>query len=189
MTAKQGFARPQLGLTLVEILIGLALLSIVFGFAAPSAVSIIDKHRITAQVNYMSSVLQYTRHHAVDQHIIAALCPSDDLRTCNVNDWNLPKMLFADHNHNGMRDQNEALIHATPKMPSGVFMRGPNKIVRFYEDGTIGTPTTILICPQRAQQTLNRALFISLQGRVRPSQDTNQDEIHERGNKQALVCV
>jgi prepilin-type N-terminal cleavage/methylation domain-containing protein len=185
---EQGFARPQIGLTLLEMLVGLALVSVMLGLAAPSAIDIIDKHRMTAQVNYMSSVLQYTRFHAIDKHMIATLCPSADLNTCDVSDWNLPKMLFADSNHNDKRDVNEPLLHATVKMPKAVSMRGPKKLVRFYEDGTIGTPTTILLCPERSKETLNRALFISLQGRVRPSIDTNNDDVHEKGNGQPLQC-
>lgn len=189
MKIEQGFARPQQGLTLVEMMIVLAIMGILLGAAVPSAKSIIDKSRITAQLNLMSSVLQYTRFHAIDKHLIATLCPSADLRTCDVSDWDLPKILFADSNHNDARDIDEPLIYATVKMPKGVFMRGPNRIIRFYEDGAIGTPATVLICPQQPQIKLNRALFVSLQGRVRVSQDTNQDEIHEKGNGQVLECL
>lgn len=189
MKIVQGFTGYQLGVTLLEMMIVLALVAILVGMAAPNAMGIVDKHRITAQLNYMSSVLQYTRHHAIDKHLVATLCPSSDLQTCDTSNWNLPKILFADTNHNDMRDGNETLIHATPKMPKGVFMRGPKNLIRFYEDGTIGTPATLFICPENAQQKLNRALFVSLQGRVRPSQDTNHDEVHEKGNGQALICT
>lgn len=188
MNIEQGFARPQQGLTLLEMMIVLALLGIVLGLAVPSATHIVEKHRMAAQLNYMSSVIQYTRFQAIDKHIVATLCPSPDLHTCDVNNWNQPKILFADVNHNDVRDANEPLLHATPRMPNGVFMFGPRNIVRFYEDGTIGTPASILLCPKRPKQSLNRALFVSLQGRVRPSTDSNDDDIHERGNGKALVC-
>jgi type IV fimbrial biogenesis protein FimT len=186
---KQGFARPQKAMTLLEMMIVLAIFGILLSAVVPSAVAIIDKSRITAQLNHMSSVIQYTRFHAIDKHMSAALCPSSDLTTCDVNDWNLPKMLFADSNFNQQRDDDEPLIYATPKMPKGVYMTGPKKLIRFFEDGAIGSPATILICPQQTNAKLNRALFISLQGRVRVSRDTNNDEVHEKGNGQALPCI
>jgi len=185
---EKGFARPQRGLTLLELLIAIALTALLFGFAAPNAVSILDQSRMTAHVNRMSSVLQLTRFEAINHSYIASLCPSPDLSTCNIHDWNLPKILFADSNHNGVRDSDEPLIHATNETPKGLRVTGPKRIIRFYEDGTIGSPSTILICPERPRPELNRALFVSLQGRVRLSKDTNDDNIHEKGNGSPLVC-
>ena len=188
MNQEQGFARGQWGLTLLEMMITIALAGIMLGAVVPSAMSIIDKSRITAQVNRMSSVLQFTSYQAIDQNMPVALCPTPDLTSCDITNWNLPKMVFNDRNFNKKRDQNETLIHMTSKLPTGVSMQGPRKLVRFYEDGTLGSTATLLICPQQPNDKLNRALFISLQGRVRLSRDSNKDSVHERGNGQALVC-
>jgi len=185
---EQGFARPQQGLTLLEMMVVLALAGIIFGLAVPSAIDMIERNRMTAQLNYMSSVLQYTRFHAVNNHIAASLCPSDDLYTCDIDNWNLPKIVFADHNHNDKRDVDEPLLHATSAIPKQIIIHGPKRIVRFYEDGSMGTPASLLFCPKRPKQSLNRALFVSLQGRVRPSKDSNGDQVHERGNGKMLNC-
>ena len=188
MKVEQGCARPQEGLTLLEMLIVLALIGILLTAVVPSAVSILDKSRITAQLNRMSSLLQYTRYQAIEQNMPVVLCATPDMINCDINNWHLPKMLFADSNFDQIRDPSEALIHASTHVPKSVRMEGPRKLIRFYEDGTIGSPATILICPSNTNEKLNRALFISLQGRVRLSLDSNGDEVHERGNGKALRC-
>nr|WP_284731278.1 GspH/FimT family pseudopilin [Glaciecola sp. XM2] len=178
----------QKGATLLELMIVVTLMAILLTAVIPSAADIIDKSRVTAQVNHISSVLQYTRYNAIDEHTSTSLCPTNNLRDCDFRDWNLPKMLFSDRNFNNIRDENEALIYATQKTGTGVSMTGPRRALRFYENGVIGSPATLVICPERDVPKLNRALFVSLQGRVRLSEDRNQDGIHEKGNGDPLVC-
>ncbi|MFC4698568.1 GspH/FimT family pseudopilin [Glaciecola siphonariae] len=189
MNIEQGFARPQYGLSLLEMIIVLAIVSILLSAVGPSATAIVDKSRITAQVNLLSAMLRYTRAQAIDEHQSIALCPSADLSQCDINDWSLPKMVFDDKNFNQYRDEEEALIYVTEKIPTGVILQGPKKLIRFYEDGTIGSPATLRVCPTRENATLNRALIISLQGRVRVSTDTNNDDIHELGSGDAVTCI
>lgn len=188
MNVVQGCPSKQCGLTLLEMMIALAVLVILFTAVVPSATDIIDKSRVTAQINHMSSVLRYTRHNAIDNYTSTSLCPTANMRDCDYSDWNQPKMLFSDLNFNDIRDNNEVLVHATAQTSKGVLMQGPRRALRFYENGIIGSPATIIVCSKADKPKLTRALFVSLQGRVRLSEDTNQDEVHERGNGEALFC-
>lgn len=188
MNLVQGCATKQSGLTLLEMMTVLAVLAILFSAVVPNATDMIDKSRVTAQINHMSSLLRYTRHNAIDNYLSTSLCPSANLRDCDFSDWNLPKMLFSDRNFNDIRDNDEVLVYASSKTAKGVIMQGPTRALRFYENGVIGSPASIIVCSEQDKPKLTRALFVSLQGRVRLSEDTNEDEIHERANGEALFC-
>ena len=196
MTKEQGLARfcnlacahKQLGLTLLEMLITLAIVSILLMAVAPNMSTWITKSRVTAEINLTNSILQHTRFFAIDRHDHTLLCPSSDLRTCDVNNWNLPKIMFSDDNFNQYRDPDETLYYASEAVKKGLVMTGPKRPIQFFEDGVIASPSTIVVCPERIMPKLNRALFVSLQGRIRLSEDTNGDDIHERGNQQPLTC-
>ncbi|WP_395338564.1 GspH/FimT family pseudopilin [Ningiella sp. W23] len=192
MNYEQGFAHHR-GVTLLELLIAVAIAAILLGAIVPNVSMIIAKSKVTAEVNLMSSIIQYTRFQAIDKHLPTLLCPSHDFKTCDVTNWQLPKIMFADINGNQFRDENEPLMHASEPIQTGLIMLGPKKTIRFFEDGAMGSTASVIICPAQslenaAYQSLNRALFVSLQGRVRLSDDTNSDGIHERGSGTPLTC-
>lgn len=167
-----------IGVTLLETMIVLAIVSIVVTVVAPNVSSILAKHRMIAELNNLSSAIRYTRFNAIDTQVSTLLCPSADFATCNFTNWNLPKIVFADANHNNLRDTDERLLHATEQAQTGIYLTGPKKNIRFYGDGVLGSPSTILFCPDKTEPKLNRALVVSLQGRVRTSKDSDNDEIH-----------
>jgi type IV fimbrial biogenesis protein FimT len=180
--------------TLLEMLITLAIAAILMAVVVPNFSLMITKSKVTAEVNKMSAMLQHSRFIAIDEHLPTLICPSADFQRCDFSNWQLPKIMFADANFNKERDADEALIYASESPASDLIMRGPRRAIQFYEDGAIASPASILICPVDAPtnlsfKKLNRALFLSLQGRVRLSKDTNGDEVHERGSGRALTCV
>ena len=177
------------GVTVLETLIALALTGVLITSVAPNFSAILIQHKIIAALNELSSVIQYTRFKSIDNQVDTLLCPSADFQQCNYSNWNLPKIIFADTNHNNRLDQGEALIHATERVPDGIRLKGPKKNIRFYANGLLASPATVLFCPLRLEPKLNRALIISLQGRVRISKDTNNDDIHELRPGKPVDCL
>jgi len=147
------------------------------------------RQRITAEVNYLSSLIQLARVQAIEQQTSAILCPSQNFINCEPSDWQLPKMLFYDYNHNRLRDRNEPIVYAGERVNRLLLFKGPNKLIRFYEEGTVASTASFIICPKNQNPSFNRAIFISLQGRVRLSEDSNHDGIHERGSGARLECT
>ncbi|MBT0586070.1 GspH/FimT family pseudopilin [Alteromonas oceanisediminis] len=184
------FRNPKLthGVTLIEMMIAIAVLAIVLLSVAPDMRFMLAKHRMISELNSLSSLLQMTRFLAIDNQRSATLCPARDLRTCEFTDWNLPKIVFSDSNNNKVRDNDEALLSAINRSASGVTVTGPKKTIRFLADGVVGSPATLLLCPTRTEPRLNRALVISLQGRIRTSKDANNDDIHEVSAKKPVPC-
>lgn len=179
--------KPYRGFTLVELLIAVATLYIVLGVVTPSAKRIIDKHRISADINRTNALVRYARTLAINQIETIKLCPSNDYSQCN-EDWKLPLIVFIDLNHNNIRDKEEPLMAAGSAIARQHYMTGPKSPIKFYENGTNASPASLTLCPINKDNTLARAIYISLQGRTRLSVDYNNDGIHERIKNKNIVC-
>ncbi|GBL04511.1 GspH/FimT family pseudopilin [Glaciecola sp. KUL10] len=178
----------QSGKTLIELLIALSIFAILFTGVVPSAQSLYTQHRITAELNLISSYVQLARIDAIEQHRSVLLCPSPDFKRCEFSDWSLPKMLFFDRNLNNVRDNEEAIYFAGEPLSGSLLIKGPKKAVRFYEDGTIASTATLTVCDKNNDPRYSKAVFISLQGRIRLSQDINKDGKHQKTNGTNLFC-
>lgn len=172
----------------MELMIGLAIAGIVMTIVVPSGQNVLIKHRIIAEINEVSAITQFARNHAIDEQVDTIVCPSDDFATCG-QDWNQPKIVFADIDGNGNRNLDEELLVATSSLSSSNVLTGPAVSMRFQGNGAVSSPATLLICHKGLDAQFARALTISLQGRVRMSQDSNYDGIHENNAGNALSCI
>ncbi|WP_231730939.1 GspH/FimT family pseudopilin [Lacimicrobium alkaliphilum] len=180
-------SNKQQGVTLMELMITLVIIGILITVVAPSVAEILTRNRITAQVNETSGVIQLARHTAIDEQSNTIVCPTADFSTCS-NDWGLAKMVFVDLDQSGDRGDDEEILAGTSVSPEGLNISGPAAAILFNGDGTASAPATILICDQDNTDKFARALLLTLQGRVKISQDSNNDDIHEDLAGTALSC-
>ena len=75
--------KQQKGVTLVELMITVSNVAIILTFLGPSIQSILIKNRIVAEINETSSLIQYARHHAIDEQALLVVCPSTDYSVCS----------------------------------------------------------------------------------------------------------
>jgi type IV fimbrial biogenesis protein FimT len=175
------------GFTLMEMLIAISLSYIILGVITPSAKRIIDKHRISADINHTSALIRYARTLSISQIETIKLCPAINYSVCE-KDWKSPLIVFVDTNNNNIRDEDEPLLGAGNALSKQHKMRGPKSPIKFYENGTNASPASLTLCPISNDNTLARAIYISLQGRTRLSKDHNNDGIHERVENTNLNC-
>lgn len=178
----------QTGKTLLELLIALSIFSVLFMGVVQSAQSLYVQHRITAELNLISSYIQSARNSAIEQHTSILLCPSADFKHCDVSNWALPKMLFYDRNHNSKRDTDEPLYYAGEHLSRSLLIKGPKKVIRFLEDGAVASTASVILCNKANDPYFSKAVIVSLQGRVRLSRDLNQDGRHQKTNGDNLYC-
>lgn len=181
-------SRKPSGLTIFELLISLAIVSLTAVFGAPHAQHIVYQARVTAELNQLNGLFRSARFEAIDQQTTLTLCPTDDMHFCKTKNWQLPLMVFEDRNVNGKRDTDESILYASDVPHPMLNIQGPAKHIKFYGDGLIASTATIKICALRGSKSLDRALILSLQGRVRLSQDYNGDEIHEVRPGKIVTC-
>ena len=176
------------GTTLIELMVVIGILAIVGTLGVPSFLSIITKARITSETNQLNSLIRFTRFTAIDQQQTTVLCPADNYSQCG-EDWNAPKIVFIDSNHNNEREPLEPLLMSMPKSTANNQIYSRNKTIKFYESGVTASPASLRVCPASKEATYARLLTVSLQGKIKLSSDKNNDGIHENSAGKALTCL
>ena len=162
------------GLTLVELIITLAVVSILIVSTIPGFQSFIESNRIRASVNVFVTHLQLARSEAVKRNRFVVLCPSSDGVSCisDYTQWAKGYIVFVDDDRNKRRESSEKLINYYQGEANRVEIYSSSnyrRIVAYYPSGMAwGLNTTIRFCARFAD-TNNRAVIISNTGRPRLS--------------------
>ena len=178
----------QTGLTLIEMMISLAILAIMITTVAPSIQSILIKNRAVSEINELGSVIQFARNNAIDEQINTIVCPSADFSVCSTN-WNDPKIVFVDADNNAVRGAGEDLLVTSGAINATNLMISSNNILQFSASGEANANIRILLCHEDKAPEYARALFVTLQGRVKMSGDSDKDGVNEDLNGNALSCL
>ncbi len=178
------------GLTLVELLIALAVLSILSFIAIPGLSSFIEKQRAETAMRQMAGLVRMARNEAVATRHPTTLCPSVDGRQCSSN-WNRGVLLFTDDNQNSEVDTGDKVVRYLPEFleQGDLSWRSLRNKVQFDIRGLPrGTVGSFVYCPASKDQTIARSLVINFQGRIRPGRDSNGDGIRETGSHKNISC-
>ena len=181
------------GFSLVELLVGMAVAGVLFGFAAPGFTDFLDRQRSIAAVNQLIGAVRYARHAAITDRATVALCPARLTMCAKRNQWHLGAMIFKDRNANGSREPSESIIAQLPAMRAGerVFWRSfRNKsYLQFKSTGlTSWQNGSFQYCPANDDPRYSKAIIINATGRVTKSLDSNNDGVDEDARGRALVC-
>lgn len=90
------------GFTLIELIITLAVLSILLGLAMPNLRGTIARNQLLGQANEMASAFALARNEAVTRGTQAGVCASANGTSCSgdASDWDKYVLVFADTNRN-----------------------------------------------------------------------------------------
>jgi type IV fimbrial biogenesis protein FimT len=146
------------GFTLIELMITVAIMSILLTVGLPSFQSIIASSRLTASANAMVSTLQLARFEALKQH------KSVTIKKQSTN-WQDGWDVFVDFNDNGALDDGEKLV-SYDKLSSGITVEPSGVYTNYatYEaSGRINTGGNFLF----KTQSECRKVVIAATGRVR----------------------
>lgn len=138
-------AAPVRGFTLVELMVTVAILAVLLGFAIPGFNGIIARNRLVAVANEVVGALQLGRMEAMRRNRPAILCPSTNGTTCNGTNWGR-FIVFVDGNGDGAPgNAADILMRDVVVGGRGLSLRGSSNVatnnrLRFASDGfaTIG---------------------------------------------------
>ncbi len=168
--------KKNLGFTLLELLITVALISIVTALAVPSMRSFSQNDRLTTNINTMVGHLAYARSEAVKRHAQVSICISNDTLGCTGGSWEDGWMVYVDVNANGTFDPatlgedilrvNQAMDGNNTLTPTGYVAQ-----VTYDNRGFVTSTGSFLLCDARTG-AFGKTITITNTGRVRLQVDS-----------------
>jgi len=160
------------GFTLFELLITVAIATILIGVAVPSFTSMSKSNKMTSTVNELVYSLNITRSEAMKSNR-ASICVSSDQATCAATgSWQSGWIVFSDLDGDCTVDAGENLIKAVEsiKSPNTIVVAPAARLcVTYAGNGFItppaNAPTTFTFCDGRTGTTVGRTITVIITGR------------------------
>jgi type IV fimbrial biogenesis protein FimT len=147
------------GVTLLELLFGLAIVAVLAGLAAPGFLASLRATAVRAAAYDLMAGLQQARANSILESRSGVLCPSDGARCLGANVPARAWMSFLEVAGNPRAPRRHDL-------PAGVVLRASRTPLRFWPAALAASPTTLTICDERGVAP-PRAIVISQSGRAR----------------------
>ncbi len=171
---------PQHGLTLVELMVAVSVMSILMAVGIPSYRYITTSNRVSAEVNGLLLDLQFARSEALKQGRAITICPATTTLTCAGNsNWQNGWIVFMDINGNGTMDDatTEIVLKNQPSFAANndTFVSDNNvKFITYNREGfAAGLPPTaagyitITLHDKTANKSWTRCVEVNTIGKVR----------------------
>lgn len=161
------------GYTLIELLIVLAVISILLASALPKFTAIIAQERSTILTNTIAGALAYARSEAILKQATVITCQSTNADTCNNSgSWHEGWIIFIDTNGNKQREEDEKLLRVYSAINNGTraIFKGSAGIkyyVKYKATGLAHPNGSFLIC--NPSIGTGKALIMAHSGRLRLS--------------------
>jgi type IV fimbrial biogenesis protein FimT len=159
------------GHTLIELIITLAIISILAAFAAPAMQSFYANNLMWIKTQQFGHLLTLARSEAIKRNTAIVICPVA-LNNCNEEkSWENEWILFEDLNGNQLWEDKEPLLKRITLDESPITLQSSRKPpVVFNSSGrTPGSNTTFIFCDNRGADYA-RAVILSNSGRYRISE-------------------
>ncbi|OEU73691.1 MAG: hypothetical protein BA869_06920 [Desulfuromonadales bacterium C00003107] len=170
------------GLTLVELIVAMAVMTIVLSIGTYSFRGFTNRNAVNAATNDLLAAITLTRSEAVTRGQVVSLCRSADPTADNIpatpapsctaaggSGWETGFIIFADNNGDGVRDANEELIRSFADFGQ-VTMTGNANVddaLRFQASGFIVSPGNGTITSTNPDGSRSLDIVLSVMGRAR----------------------
>lgn len=171
-------ATQEQGFSLIELLVVLAILSILLAVSLPNFQNMIENNRTNSQAKLFLTTLNLARSEAIKRGGNVAVCASNDGTDCDADAWADGWIVFFDTN--GDADGTAGSVDGTDILIRVFDSVGSSNVITFSADlfeynnlgfSANGGTQTLLICPASAVAANARSIVIGPSGRGRRVED------------------
>ncbi len=182
----QAMKRAQAGFTLLELMLVVAIGSILLAIAVPAMGNFIRNSRITGAANDVMAALHFTRSEAIKRRLPVTLCTStsavtDPNPTCAASAFLTGWISFVDTNQSGQRDAGEVVLLQHEAMNNQITARSSVNPFRvtYLLNGFALNPNAaqLVLCDERGnaptagELSSARGILVSVTGRAGVTRD------------------
>lgn len=181
------------GYTLVELLITLAVVTVLLGLGLPSFQHLLATERGAAAMNQMLGAVSLARSQAVLQRHTVTLCPGDATGCLGRHQWHRGALVFVDRDGDARLDPGDTLVRAFPGLTPGerIYWRAfrNRSYLQFHRLGyTRWQNGNFLYCPPDNDARRARMVILNAAGRLRSARDSDGNGIVENASGRDVVC-
>jgi type IV fimbrial biogenesis protein FimT len=126
----------QRGFNLIELMLGITVLSILLGIGVPSFTQMIRNNRLVEQTNTTLTALNYARSEALKRGFRVSVCPGSGAACSGGTDWNAGILVFTDDTGTtGTIDGSDAVLQSWPASSNGFVAGGSAASITFLPTG------------------------------------------------------
>ena len=175
------------GFTLIELIVTLAVVSILLLTGIPMLNQMTTSNRLVTQINSIAGSLSVARSESIKRGESITLCGSTDGATCDTSNWESGWIVFTDADNNAvLNSATESMLKIVDQFSGGSTLRlsqsDSASIMRYRSDGSLrdqnsdATRTdkgTFTLCDSSASVTKAKAINVNPLGRVSRAEDTD----------------
>lgn len=166
------------GFSLIELLVVMAILSILLAVSLPNFRDMIESNSSNSQAKLFLTTLNLARSEAIKRGGNVAVCASNDGADCDEDEWGEGWIVFFDANGDangltGSVDANDTLIRVFDSVGSSNVTTFTVDLFEYNNLGfsATGGTQTLLICPASSNAVNARSIVIGPSGRGRRVED------------------
>jgi len=177
--------------TLIELLLTLSIAWILLGVALPSFDDMLERKKVSANVQRLVKTLQLSRLTAINDNVKVTVCPIENGLECTRN-WSTGYMAFIDHNGDRQFNNDDSVLYQFLSEDEEATLKlrafGHRNSLQWLATGITNHQNGSFELCYGSEEDKSRALFLTKAGRIRFSKDTNGDNIHENSNGGRIRC-
>jgi type IV fimbrial biogenesis protein FimT len=177
----------QLGFTLIELMVVIAIVGMVAIAAGPGMVKTMERNRKSTALNDIITSLNLTRSEAITRQTTVSVCSSSDQASCNTNNWESGTLVFVDDGvgtggvaDDGNLNGTEELVRISQPFGGKITVRSRNftdaGAITFDDDGMATQRGTMVICDSNGASQASAAV-VNLSGQLRLAVDENSSGV------------
>ena len=176
MKGVDGMRQDARGLTLIELVVTLAVASVLLGIGVPSFQKLQRSMRAASAIHLVTTALATARISAVTRRMPVSVCPSLDGERCHgTTAWENGWIVFADPKRHTQPASSDAILHRFDPLRRGMALRSTagRTLIRYHPSGMAsGSNLSIRLCSTQEQRHLG-SVIVNNAGRARTERHDN----------------